>query len=207
MSTLTSGWLTAFFLYDVAEAIDLDMVRLIAATKATQMAPRPPAPPYVQYARPPIAIEGSAVDMPTLDGWQVPLKTFDYGVISLALTQQLPSSWEEALTVAVRWHEDGELSASAERVCRTLVARLGPALSHLRNEFLSEDYLVFAITRLADVDTADALLAAHGDRLAQVLRGERESLSAQERRGALRHFADPPTIAGAYRTRPVRGKG
>jgi hypothetical protein len=114
----------------------------------------------VQYARPPVVIEGSAVDMQTLDGWQVRLKTFDYGVISLALTQPLPSSWEEALTAAVRRHGDGELSAGAERVCRTLVGRLGPALSHLRSEFLSEDYLIFAITRLADVDTADALLAA-----------------------------------------------
>jgi hypothetical protein len=150
------------------------------------MTPRPPAPPYVQYAHPPAVIDGAAVDMPTLDGWQVRFKAFEYGVISLALTQPMPAAWEDVLTAGVRWHEDADLAGAAERICRKLVGRLEPALSRLRTEFLSEDYLVFTITRLSDVDTADGLIATHGERLAQVLRGEREPLSAKERDDVLR---------------------
>ena len=184
---MLSGRVTGFFLYDVAEAIDLDAVgRLISSSTSARMAPKPLAPPYIQYARPPVSVEGRAVDMPELEGWQVRFKTFDYGVISLALTRPMPGTWDEMLALAAGWHEEPGLPRSAEQFCRALVARLGPALTHPRPEFLSEDYLVFTVTRVAGLETAEALLSAHGTSLAQVLRGEREPLSAQERDEVLR---------------------
>jgi hypothetical protein len=188
MSTIGAGWVTAFFLYDVAEAIDLDVVgRLIGPITQARMAPKPPAPPYVQYTHPPISIDGAAVGMPDLDAWQVRFKVFDYGVVSIALAQPIPSTWNGLLTEGLRWHDDPELPAGAERLCRALVGRLRPALEKPRTELLSEDYLVFTATRLDDVDTDDTLLAARGGDIAQLLRGESELLSAQERDDVLRH--------------------
>jgi len=62
MSTISSGWLTALFLYDVAEAIDLSTVNaLIGPTTASRVGPRPPAPAYIQYARPPVTIDGQSL--------------------------------------------------------------------------------------------------------------------------------------------------
>src|SRR5690606_14351659 len=128
MSTIAGGSLTGFFLYDVAEAIDLDAVtRLIAPTTSTRVAPKPPVPPYVQYRRSPVSIEGPVVDMPDLDGWHLRFKTFDYGVISLALTRPIPTAWEDVLAIGVRWHEDADLPRAAEQCCRSLVERLQPA--------------------------------------------------------------------------------
>lgn len=188
MPAIESGWLTAIFLYDVAEAIDLAAVNsLIGPTTAARVGPRPPAPPYIQYAHPPITVDAPQVDIPALDGWHCRFKIFDYGVASVALTRAIPASWEELVDQALRWQEDQELPAQAERLCRRLIERLRPALRRERSNLLSEDYLIIAVTSVANAGTADDLLAAHGATIAQLLRGEREPLSPQEREDVLRH--------------------
>ena len=89
MSEAISGHITAFFLFDVAEAIDLGRVqRELGAGVAARLAPKPTTPPYVQYRQPPIAIDGHVVAMPDADGFSVRFKAFDYGVISVALTRR-----------------------------------------------------------------------------------------------------------------------
>ena len=187
MSTISSGWLTALFLYDVAEAIRLSTVNtLISPTTTARVGPRPPAPPYVQYTHPPVTIDGQALELPRRPDWQVRFKVFDYGVISVAMTRPLPPTWDALVAEGLRWGEDPELPGRAEGLCRYLIDRLRPALSEPRTNLLSEDYLVFAVTGLTDPSTADALLASHGVTIAQLLRGEREPLSAQERDDVLR---------------------
>lgn len=188
MATIASGWITAFFLYDVAEAIDLPTVdRLAGPTTSARMAARPSAPAYIQYSHPPVSFDGHALDMGHVGAWQVRFKAFDYGVVSIALTQPLPPTWDRLLDEGLRHHDDPHLSAEAERLCRALVGRLEPALLRPRTDLLAEDYLVFAVTQLTDGEAADALLTAHGAAIAQLLRGERETLSAQEREEVLRH--------------------
>lgn len=187
MSTIESGWLTALFLYDVAEAIDLSTVNaLIGPTTASRVGPRPPAPVYIQYARPPVTIDGQSLELPRVGDWQVRFKVFDYGVTSVALTRPIPSTWDALLEEGQHWIDDPQTAVEAEGLCRRLIDRVRPALARPRTDLLSEDYLVCAVTRLTDSSTADALLAAHGVTIAQLLRGEREALSAQERDDVLR---------------------
>src|SRR5262249_26022732 len=50
-----------------------------------------------------------------------------------------------------------------------------------------EDYLVFAVTALAEPQAADDVLERHGTDIAQLLRGERSALSRQEREEVLRN--------------------
>lgn len=188
MPGIASGWVTAFFLYDVAEAIDLGGVsRLIGTTAPVRMAPKPPSPSYLQYKHPPISFDGQTVGMGDIEGFQVRFKAFDYGVVSVALTRPIPDTWERLMAEGLRWHDDARLASAAERYCRVLVDRLQPAVSRPRTEFLSEDYLVFAATRLAGGTTAEDLLAVHGREIAQLLRGEHQPLSGEERDEVLRH--------------------
>jgi hypothetical protein len=187
VSTPLSGWLTALFLYDVAEAIDLSIVNdLIGPTAATRVGPRPPAPAYIQYKHPPVTFDGQTLGVPRLGDWHVRFKAFDYGVVSVGLTRAIPDSWDALVIEGLRWHDDPDLPLEAEGCCRRLIDRLRPALLRPRTDLLSEDYLVFAITSPTDVDTADALLASRGATIAQLLRGEREPLSVQERDDVLR---------------------
>jgi hypothetical protein len=56
-----------------------------------------------------------------------------------------------------------------------------------RGAFLSEDYLVFGVTEFDAPVTADELIEQRGPDIAQLLRGERQPLSRQERDEVLRN--------------------
>ncbi|HEY7187186.1 MAG TPA: hypothetical protein VH436_11600, partial [Vicinamibacterales bacterium] len=91
MSVELSGQVTAFFLFDVAEAIDLPAVgTLIGPTARVRLTPKTTTPSYVQYQQPPLTIEGHALGLHDACGFTVRFKLFDYGVISVALTRALP---------------------------------------------------------------------------------------------------------------------
>jgi hypothetical protein len=201
-----AGHITAFFLFDVAEAIDLGRVRReLGAGEAARLAPKPTTPPYVQYRQPPITIDGDALQMSGSDGFAVRFKAFDYGVISVALTRAQSGTWDEWVVDGLACHEHATLPRSAESLARTLVERIGAAITRPREEFLAEDYLVFTVTHLDREASSEALIASNGGAIAQLLRGERGPLSTEERDEVLRHrisyFADDlviPTWSSAF---------
>jgi hypothetical protein len=84
---VVSGHITAFFLFDVAEAIDLAGVQRELGGVKARLAPKPTTPAYVQYRQPPITIDGHIIDVAETDGFSVRFKAFDYGVVSVALTR------------------------------------------------------------------------------------------------------------------------
>ena len=187
MAAAASGSLTAFFLYDVADAIDLASVRrLVAQTVPVQVAPKPQTPPYITFKPPPVSIDGATVAVGDVEGFTARFRLFDYGVVSVALTRPLHTAWGALLAEGLRWYDDAALAAGAERACRTLLGRIAAAITRPRTEFLSEDYLVFTLTDATPVLAAD-LLATHGAEVAQLLRGERSELSEAERAEVLRH--------------------
>ena len=61
MSEIQSAQIVLFYLFDVAETIDLQAIPgLIGGpTVAARLAPKPATPAYVQYDKPPISFEGS----------------------------------------------------------------------------------------------------------------------------------------------------
>ena len=199
MREAVSGHITAFFLFDVAEGIDLAGVqRQLGAGVAARLAPKPTTPPYVQYRQPPISVDGQVLDAPEMDGFSVRLKAFDYGVISVALTRAISGSWDEWLAWGRACYENAALPRDAEHLARALVTRVGAATTRPRQEFLTEDYLVFTATQLDDAASTESLVASRGAAIAQLLRGERSLLSVEERDEILRHrisyFADDLVI-------------
>jgi hypothetical protein len=196
---VVSGHITAFFLFDVAEAIDLSgLQRTLGAGVASRLVLKPTTPPYVQYRQPPITIDGHIVDMAEADGFSVRFKAFDYGVVSVALTRPVSGSWDDWLALGRACYENAWLPKAAEHLARTLVSRAATAVTKLRPDFLAEDYVVFTATELDDPGSSESLLASRGDAIAQLLRGERSPLSAEERDEILRHrisyFADDLVI-------------
>lgn len=184
-----NGQLTAFYLFDVAESIDLPRLAALmaGATEPARFAPKPATPQYVGYAQPPLHLAAESFGFSGFDGWQMRVKTFDYGVISLALTRPLEDDWPSLIALGARVSNDASLERAAESCCRSIVERIRPALIAPRDRYLSEDYFVFAATHSGAPPPADALLSSNGDRIAQLLRGESEPLSATERDEVLRH--------------------
>jgi hypothetical protein len=196
---VVSGHVTAFFLFDVAEAIDLSgLQRELGGGVASRLALKPTTPPYVQYRQPPITIDGNIIDVAEADGFSVRLKAFDYGVISVALTRPVAGTWEEWVAWGRSCYENAALPRTAEHLARTLVSRAATAVTKLRPDFLAEDYVVFTATQLDDPVSSESLIASRGGTIAQLLRGERSPLSAEERDEILRHrisyFADDLVI-------------
>jgi hypothetical protein len=189
MADIRAGQIVAFYLFDVAETIDLPSVpaRVGGLTTAARLAPKPATPAYVQYDKPPVSFGGSAIGLPELDGFQARFRAYDYGVISIALSKPFAGDWAALLDVGQALIESAELEQRAEGACRQLIDRLGPALIGARPTLLSEDYLVYVIHELERPQKASELLLAHGDTIAGMLRGERQPLSDQEKTKILRH--------------------
>ncbi|HEU4694743.1 MAG TPA: hypothetical protein VFS23_40530 [Vicinamibacterales bacterium] len=188
MPAILASQVTAFFLYDAAELIDLAHVAtLVGGTTRVRLTPKTTTPSYVQYQQPPLTLEGAAIGVPDALGFTVRFKLFDYGVISVALARPLPGTWAEVIECGLALQDDPRLASTCESLCRDLIARLRPALTSPHDDLVSEDYIVYAISELEDRPTAQALIEQHGDDIVRLLRGEREALSRQEREEVLRH--------------------
>jgi hypothetical protein len=189
MPQIRAGQIVAFYLFDVAETIDLPAISSLVGglTTAARLAPKPATPAYVQYDKPPVSFDGGAIGIGELDGFQVRLRAYDYGVVSIALSRAFCGDWSQLVAVGQDLIENAELEQRAEAAARTLVDRLRPALVGVRSSFLSEDYLVYVVNELEQRQTASEVIARHGEAIAAMLRGERQRLSKQERTKILRH--------------------
>jgi len=202
MPDIRSGQIYAFYLFDIAETANLGAIPELVGGPAlpARFAPKSPTPAYVQYEKPPISFDGELVGIPEIAGFRPRFRVYDYGVISLALSQAYDDeSWDGLVVLGQHLIENDELDRLAEKHCRAVVDRLRPALSGVRQDFLSEDYLVFAVHELERPCTADDVIARHGDAIAGMLRGERQTLSRQEIETVLKHrisyLADDVVIA------------
>ena len=185
---VAAGTLTALYLFDVAEQIDLPRVRdVLGAGVQPRLPLKSAAPAYLQYQVPPLVVDGDVVGVTPTAGFSTRLKFFDYGVMSLAFSRPFKGSWAELTALGQEYIENPTLEAAAEEAVRRLVARCGGAMAKARTSWLSEDYLVVAVHDLAGQPAADQLLAARGAQIAQLLRGESQPLSAQEQEEVLRN--------------------
>jgi hypothetical protein len=186
MPDAVAGTATAFFLYDVGDAIALDHVRALIETSAPAQLTKVTAS-NIQYQQPPVIIDGAALGTSAADDFKCRIKAFDYGVVSVALTRRLPDTWPALLVEGLALHDTATAATTAERLCRAFVDRVAPAVERPRATFLSEDYFVFTVTDAASTPGADELIARHGQAIAQLLRAEQAPLSTQERDEVLRH--------------------
>jgi hypothetical protein len=188
MAEPLSGQVTAFFLFDVAEGVDLAAMRSLlgASTESPRLAVKPAVPAYVQYQDPPVQVDAEAFGTRAPGSMQARFKIYDYGVFSLSLSRAFRGSWADLHALA-QSTTSAALEADAEALCLKAAERLRPALHEPRRTYLSEDYFVYAVTAADGAPTGDALVAAHGDDIARLLRGEADALSTQERDEVLRH--------------------
>jgi hypothetical protein len=189
MPQIRVGHLYAFFLFDVAETIDLAAVpRLVPApTEPARLAPKPATPSYIQYEKPPLSFDGAAVEVRELAGFGVRFRVFDYGVVSVRLSRPFAGDWIDLVQAAQSIIENEELERQAEQACQRLVERLGAALTGIHRILLSEDYVVLGVHELDAPITATELVRDRGAEIALMLRGERQALSGEEQGRILQH--------------------
>jgi hypothetical protein len=179
---IRDGHVTAFYLFDIAEAISLDRIATIVghAASPAKLSPKPATPPYVQYQQPPLTFDGSVIDVPHVMDLHVRVRVYDYGIVSFALSRPFSGTWAELIALGQQLVDNPSLEAELGSSCQRLVSRVVTALDKPRQTFLFEDYAVFTVSALDRPLTADALVAEHGADIARLLRGENQKLSKRE---------------------------
>jgi hypothetical protein len=189
LAEITAGAIHAFYLFDVAQAIDLAALQRLLGPGATSalIQDKTAGPPKVRYFVPPVIADGELLQLGEIGGFRVRVKAYDYGVISLMLSRPFAGPWDELVRLGQDLIENETLEQQATEACTRVAGRIAPALVGGRTAFLTEDYLAFVVHGCSPPQNAEQVIETHGTDIAQLLRGERQALSRQEREEVLRH--------------------
>ena len=185
--------------FDVCEEIRLDELRKIFGARTAEASFKHQAPGYVRYQRPPVEESLEPLVLDSGERLEGQIKYYDYGVVSLVFELPFSGDWDKLIQLSCRWTSDSNFEKLASRVVKQKLEHAAAALvKPYSGEWLQEDYFIFhlreirlAETKLDDTKSGDGapsandLLAAQGDHIAQVVRGEMSMLSEGERQEIL----------------------
>ncbi len=178
-----TGTIYVLLQYDVSEEIRLDRLReLLSAPRLQQPALKHPAPGYIRYERPPVVEPSEPLVLDSGEKLQGIIKYYDYGVVSVLLQLPFSGSWEDLIALTSRWGWEIDFAAHSSGIVRRRLEVAAPALvkPHTSADWLSEDYLIIHIRHLTGTPTAPELITTRGPRIAQVVRGDTQTLSVHE---------------------------
>jgi len=180
-SSELSGSVLVLLQFDVCEEIRLDQLRqLLAASTVSQPPLKHPTPGYIRYQRPPVVEPAEPLVLDTGERLRTEIKYYDYGVLSVVFELPFSGDWHRLISLSSRWVWDVDFAAHASRVVRQRLERARPALVTPYADWLSEDYFIFHLREISGSPTATQLIADHGSRIAQVVRGDTLQLSEGE---------------------------
>lgn len=185
------GSFHALVLYDVAEELDLGILRALLGTGPPARKPefRLPAPVYVRFENPPVVEISEPVCLSTGETFSGRLKYFDYGVVSLELEMQFDSDWDELIRLSNRWIEAPDLERCAMQVVRKRMDDLNRSVRRAYPEWLDEVYYAVHLREVGDPTSrrlnAAELTSRHGNAITQIVRGEINPLSQAEEKELL----------------------
>ena len=185
------GHFRVLFLYEVAEAINLDALRSMLEPGSEE--PRSslvhPIPHYLWFERPPVIEPADPMILETGEHIEVTTKYYDYGVVSIELELPFECDWDSLVLQTSRWTGAAELENRANGLLPTALNRVTSALIKPYKTWLREDYFIIQLPEIVESDdkklAAGELLASHAWEIAQVVRGESVSLSEAERQEVL----------------------
>jgi len=186
------GCFRILFLYEVAEAIDLDRLRTLReSSRLEPPAGRiPPVPQYLRFERPPVAEPIFPISLDAGNAISGSAKYYDYGVVSIELELPFESDWDMLIQQSSRLLGSAELETRASDWLRQSLKLARPALQKPYDTWLTEDYHVIYLTQIFAEGTqrplsAGELLSSHAQHIAQLVRGESMPLSDAERQEVL----------------------
>jgi hypothetical protein len=189
--TPLTGSVLVLIQFDVCEEIRLDELRRIIGARQQQLPLKNTAPSYVRYMRTPVVEMLDPVVLDSGERLEGQIKYFDYGVVSLVFELPFAGGWDDLVQLSCRWTSDPNFESVATRIARQRLERAAPALVkpyHAKPDsgpWLQEDYYIFHVREIEGSPSAKDLLAAQGDKIAQIVRGETAQLSDSERQEIL----------------------
>ena len=185
------GHFRVLFLYDVAEAIGLDVLRPLLESRGAELwtSVAHPIPHHLKFERPPFVEPARPLLLETGQQVEVSTKYYDYGVVSIELELPFERDWESLVVETSHWISAAELENRANDLLSSALKRIGPALVRPYKAWLREDYFIVHLPEIVASDgktvPAGELLASHAREIAQLVRGDSVPLSEAERQEVL----------------------
>jgi hypothetical protein len=181
---IREGAFHAYFVYDVADTIDLSRLGSVAGegvARAPLQLRREASSGFIEFPTPPIVARLPAGP----GGVAVRAKIFDYGVVSVRLTLPFAGTWAAFAAFTRRLRNDDELQRLARVTLDALLAEIRPALDDPHAPLI-EDYFVFTVESFVAPVAATQLLGDFGAALASLVACEERALMPAEAAEALR---------------------
>lgn len=179
------GSVLGVILHDVCEEIRLEQLRDILAARRTEPSFKHATPEYVRFENPPVVEALDPVLLSSGETVRPQIKYYDYGVISVLMSLPFEGDWESLSNLAARWVPSSELEQQAEKIVRSRLARIAPAMVRPYSQWLGEDYYVFLLSEVEGQPLGADLLRDRGSEIAQIVRGEHAELSQAEKDDSL----------------------
>ncbi|MGB8267008.1 MAG: hypothetical protein WCE44_11825 [Candidatus Velthaea sp.] len=178
----------AFFVYDIADTIDLARLRTVGGegvARAPLQLRREASSDFIQYPVPPLIVR-----LPDLEdvGATVRAKIFDFGVISIRLSVPFAGEFSHFATLTRDLRRNPRLETAARIVLDAVLTEIAGALDE-RHPALLEDYFILEVDRFAQPVEAKQLTGEYAGQVARLLLFEDRPLVAGEEAEALRQSA------------------
>jgi hypothetical protein len=183
------GSFRILFLYDVAEAIDLEKVTVLLGERCgpVQLPFPRRTPQYVRFEKPPIIESVDPIPLGVApvgaEAAACSVKYYTFGVVAVQVEVPFDCDWPALLTQGARWVDASDIEQQVRAMARLHLGRIAPAVTRPYKDWLQESCLVTEIHEIrgesGEQPTTQELLASHGAELAQLVRGESNPLASK----------------------------
>lgn len=207
---IQQGKILIYYLFDIADEIDLDKLRNQWAGRSTniKLVSRRASPYYMQFENEPVLLPLGEMtlllrpDLPVIA--EVRAKAFDFGVLSICWEVPILTEWSQLVEDAYLYIDNDHIADQSLKLLEDLMPALGSSLAtstgagigkaiagtskmlqEPHKNVLLEDYTIFYVNRFEVHFSAEELLEQASSDIASIVRGERKALSRWEREHVL----------------------
>ena len=180
-----NGMAYIIFAYDAARTIDLAEAerRVHEITERPTIAHKRRTPSYFEYQPPPVRF--SQESEPVVIGQfatrsTVELTLYDFGAVTIIYALPITGAFERLLPLSEELYDNDALRADSRLRVDQLLRVIGSAASRAHDSPFVEDYVIFHVESFAEPCDLELFCASEARTIAQILRAERQVLSAQE---------------------------
>lgn len=203
------GLFRLLYLYDVAESFDLPKLRVLLGARGGSPGPGFPrrTPDYVRFEEAPIVEPAEFITVCPGVSAACPVKYYSFGAIVVQV--ELPfkfENWHSLVTQGSRWMDAPDIEPCVRDLTSRRLDAIRPAVGKPTEDWLQETYLVVEIHGIDDAGgtplTAEEILAAHGEELVQLIRGETLPLAVKFReemlQSSLSYYPSDLVVIGSH---------
>lgn len=205
---LLSGCFRIYFLYDVADTLDLEKIRALLgprAGSARQALPRR-TPEYVRFESAPIIDPIGPVELAAGESAECFLKYYAFAAAVAQFDVPFQCDWSALVCQASHWMNAADLEPKARDIIRTRLSSIPSINVRPTNRWLQESYLITHIERILQDGSQEPagppdLLATHTREIAQLVRGESvplaSSVTHEILESSVSYYPEDLVVAGA----------